>query len=270
MPEVAVLHIAREAYDFGEFVRFANSYNKYSAGIEHELVVVVKGLEEIAPTDESYLGRYRELLPRATFIPFGDVLFDLGCYAWIAKALTQKYVCFLNSRSEILADEWLAKFVEAVQVCPRAGIVGATGSWQEGLGLRFPNPHIRTNGFLMRRTHFLKYAEGWKFDTKEACNNFEHGPKGLSRQLERDGYELYVVDCDGKSYPRSEWVNSRTWRTSQQERLLLGDNRTREYHEVDEPSRRFLVGVTWYSFPTMQTLINSARGIPLSFSPKVQ
>ena len=72
---------------------------------------------------------------------------DLAAYAQAAERLEYERLCFLNSYSVILADGWLARLDRALDQ-PRAGLVGATGSWasvRSGTlnALFLPNPYRR-------------------------------------------------------------------------------------------------------------------------------
>lgn len=53
---------------------------------------------------------------------------DIAAYAYAADRLEHRRLCFLNSYSTVLAPGWLAKLDRALDQ-PRAGLVGATGSW---------------------------------------------------------------------------------------------------------------------------------------------
>jgi hypothetical protein len=72
---------------------------------------------------------------------------DLTAYAEAVKRLDHDRVCFLNSYSEILAPDWLAKLHHALDQ-PEVGLVGATGSWASVRSsvlnsLFLPNPYRR-------------------------------------------------------------------------------------------------------------------------------
>ena len=104
--------------------RFLRSYRERPAGCEHELVVLLNNVP----------ARLRpELLAELEGVPhrllaLAEPVQDLAAYAWAAERLEHERLCFLNSHSELLADGWLAKLQSALEE-PRAGLVGATGSW---------------------------------------------------------------------------------------------------------------------------------------------
>ncbi|MFW8646000.1 glycosyltransferase family A protein [Rhizobium beringeri] len=80
--------------------------------------------------------------------------------------------------------------------------------WAESLSLansnaafrefpHFPNPHIRSNAFLVKRDDLL--AIPLEDKGKMAACRFESGKEGLSMHLLRQGLDILVVGADGKS-----------------------------------------------------------------------
>jgi hypothetical protein len=120
---------------------FLSSYRRYPAGVDHELVVLFNGIDEDRRTAfETELDGIEHRL-----ITLEAPVQDLAAYAQAAERLEHERLCFLNSYSVILAPEWLAKLEHALNQ-PRAGLVGATGSWasvRSGTlnGLFLPNPY---------------------------------------------------------------------------------------------------------------------------------
>ncbi len=167
---------------------------------------------------------------------------DLAAYRLAAEhAAWAEELCFVNSHSEPLADGWLAALHEGLHG-PGVGIVGATGSHESTYSaaprplkpLRkrqyppFPNPHLRTNGFMLRRRDML--GLDWPTGrSKSAAHQLESGNGGITRQLAGRGLAARVIDRDGRSLAPEEWPGSRTYRSGEQERLLIADNRTRQY-----------------------------------------
>jgi hypothetical protein len=274
-PEIAVIHLVWKPLGVDIFSTFLQSYRSRPSGIEHELVVLLKGFaseDEVAPFNERLAGTPHHALR----LP--DEGFDIGPYFAAARAVQFNYLCFLNSYSRVLGDEWLAKLHMQLT---RSGVslVGATGSYEShldahrrhlaevryprgirGIGARFrdrrvtrrlerdfdsfPNPHIRTNGFMVERTTFL----GLHFDgeqDKMDSHRFESGKHGMTRQLLAAGAEILVVGRDGIGYPHEEWALSRTFRSGEQENLLIADNRTDQYAEADEGFRALLASLAW-------------------------
>lgn len=242
-PEIAVVHLVRACNDFGHYRRFIASYLCHPAGVEHQLVLALKGLRR--PSDAE---RYLAALPdpdSALALPLPDEGFDIGAYVAVSKRLPHRFVMFINSFSEILAPNWLLYMSNALLTQPRAGFVGATGSWAVGqIGDAFPNTHLRTNGFLIDRETFAALATDREW-TKDACYQFEYGPSGLSKTILARGDELYVVDRHGRAIPHAAWRGSRVYMDGTQENLMIADNQTRLYAESTHFMRLRLNASVW-------------------------
>jgi hypothetical protein len=57
--------------------------------------------------------------------------------------------------------------------------------------------------------------------------------------------EARVVGRDGVAYPPECWQESRTFRTGEQENLLIADNRTRHYQDGGRLTRWGLAWLAW-------------------------
>ncbi|HEY5344209.1 MAG TPA: hypothetical protein VIJ66_11210 [Solirubrobacteraceae bacterium] len=121
---IAVVHLIWGPLGLDPPRRFLASYNAQPAGAEHELVVVLNGVE-----DSQRAGLEAELagvVHRTIELP--RPVQDLGAYAQALEHLEHDRICFVNSHSELLTGDWLRKLDLALEE-PRAGLVGASGSW---------------------------------------------------------------------------------------------------------------------------------------------
>ena len=108
----------------------------------------------------------------------------------------------------------------------------------------FPNPHIRSNGFMLRRDRLAAFDPA-KIQTKLDACAFESGFDGLTAQLRRAGLAAVVVSNDGKGYDVDKWARSRTFRLFDQSSLILTDNRSREFEQMSEAARAVHARMTW-------------------------
>jgi hypothetical protein len=181
---------------------------------------------------------------------------DLDTYMAAARRLDAGALCFLNSSSEILAPGWLAALHSALEH-PGVGLVGVTGSNESALSaaprplrplLRrhyppFPNPHVRTNAFMLERE--LMLALDWPASTrKRRALALESGTSSVTRQVWGHGLRALVVGRDG-AYECEHWHESRTFRGGSQENLLIADNRTRQYADAGPDLRAQLARLAW-------------------------
>lgn len=121
---IAVVHLVWGPFGPLPLRNFVRSYREHPAGAEHELIVL---LNNVGPHQRP------ELLAELGGVPhrvldLPETVQDLAAYAQAARGLEHERLCFLNSHSEILVPEWLAKLDRALDQ-PRTGLVGATGSW---------------------------------------------------------------------------------------------------------------------------------------------
>jgi hypothetical protein len=110
--------------------------------------------------------------------------------------------------------------------------------------VRYPNPHIRTNAFMIERDRFLA-LRGSSFRTKLGGYKFESGRQSLTRQILAQNLRPVVVDRNGRVYDMADWKSSSTYWTGQQANLIAADNRTRDYSEGSQQIRARLQADAW-------------------------
>jgi hypothetical protein len=264
---------------------FLRSYETHPAGADHELVILLNGAQEApqdAPRDRrdaDQLDASRAVAPltRATLaaelsgvahrlIELERPLLDLAAYGEAARRLEHARLCFLNSYSAILADDWLGHLACACEL-PDVGLAGATGSWESRAALvhgsalhwayqlaklptkrrafpRFPNPHIRTTAFMLRRDLALTLGLERARD-KDAAYLLESGRRSITRQVQARDLRAVVVGRDGHVYDFAQWPHSRTYRGGEQANLLVADNRTSDWQRAAPELRRKLSRQAW-------------------------
>ncbi len=273
MTETAVVYLVREKEGIEPVKNFINSYRANRGGMGHDLLVLYKGFsaEKETAAHEALL----EGLPhQKMFIP--DRGYDIDAYFKALKSGNYVYFCFLNTFSVIRDDAWLLKMHSWISR-DKVGLVGVTGSWESfypnvssfvksektfreklAIGWRwaiyffdmkfrfdpFPNYHIRTNAFMVRKSVMEKIVRARLLRKMDAwC--FESGKKGLSRQILGMGQDLVVVGKDGQGYPKEDWWRSDTFRQGQQSNLLISDNQTELYEKASPDMKRDLSASAW-------------------------
>lgn len=273
---IAVVYIAR---GFGAGAPaaklFFESYIKNKPDISHTLYVVIKGWSD--ESDLEYIYKSCSAF-NAKVIKLDDDGFDWGAYIRASKMLNEQWVCFLNSHSRPCSPKWLEILSEAANI-PNVGAVGATGSWSTWAFrdpfwainamsvlqypirlplqiykhykygknyLPFPNYHLRSNAFLIKRELFVEFCQTIQIPTTKAdAHILESGRIGLSSYIRDAGLELRVCGSNGLSYKPSEWILSETFRTPNQPNLLVGDNQTYNYDVARLYSKQRLEYAAW-------------------------
>jgi hypothetical protein len=108
----------------------------------------------------------------------------------------------------------------------------------------FPNPHIRSNAFMIDRQIFLDTLPG-SIDTKNDSYLFESGPDSLTQRMLQRGLKVVVVGGDGCIYEMDKWAESGTFRLGSQRNLLVKDNQTRAFDDMNTSEQRAFAAMTW-------------------------
>ena len=275
---VSVVHLVWLPFGTGLFNNFLSSYCKYSSGYPHELVLLFNGVTKEEEIDDYLRIIDEKKIPYQYKVHYGQAQ-DLEAYFWIAGQLNSTYLLFLNSYVEFMAEGWLEKYMAHVD--NRVGIIGATGSWEsyrstifkrnswkwersqsysknirkfkllvkallywQFLFPGFPNPHVRTNAFMIMRELFLSLKR-WPLNNKLAAFTLESGFNSLTAQVLRKGLEAILIDRWGNKYNKKEWAASKVFKMDQQQNLLISDNQTRRYEQADQQTRNALSYEAW-------------------------
>jgi hypothetical protein len=252
----------------GPLREFLDSYRAHQAGVEHELVIVLNGAGPEGPADgacrETLLGELEGTQHRLLELEWP--VLDLAAYGLSAQRLEHEQLCFLNSYSVVLAADWLGHLARALED-PTVGLVGASGSWESqaewvrGRALywpyqlaglcrarrdypRFPNPHIRTTAFMLKRRAFLEMGLELAHD-KRATYLLESGHRSITAQVAALGLRSMVVGRDGRAYDVDAWPTSHTYRSGDQGNLLVADRRTADWLRAPNRLRRRLSRDAW-------------------------
>jgi hypothetical protein len=269
-PAACVAYLVRMNEGLAPVQRFLDAYSAHDAGLPHRLLVLRRGFRTVGswvPFEAAFAGHgvLYEILDVA------DRGYDLSAYREAVGASGDDHICFLNTFSEVLCDGWLAHLYRSAQQAG-AGFVGATGSYESAYSayqlararrrvpgsirgwlttrrLRkeyeaFPNPHVRTNGFMLRREVALALRWG-PYRTKTDALHGESGRFGLTRQAQALGLRNLVVGRDGLSYEPDDWPRSCTFRCRDQSNLMIADNRTRQYDASPPEERSRLGRLAW-------------------------
>ena len=233
---------------------FAEGYREHAPGTDHRLVLLLNDVADPSVRD----------VCRATADELGGKLLetparqlDLAAYHEAAGRIEADRLCFLNSYSTPLVTGWLATLAAPLQQ-PEVGLVGASGSYESFSTNapivarryrarqfpRFPNPHVRTNAFILRRELMLELDWG-PIRTKLDAWKLESGWQSMTRQVWSRGLSTLVVGRDGRAYGPEELYESRTFRRGGQPNRLIDDNRTREFAQAPPRRRQRLFELAW-------------------------
>jgi len=194
------------------------------------------------------------------FAYFYDFIIDNYCKSWKARAAGQANpIAKIFAPSIIAAISRLKRSASLTELLCLARPQGSlderfqhiwTGLTSPGRRLvdysrfpPFPDPHIRSNGFMISRQHFLELKTDIK--TKLDACAFESGNNSMTSRVRRKGLGAIVVDRAGQGYDVADWVQSRTFRLGNQEDLILTDNQSRTFDAMTPGSRATHVRMSW-------------------------
>lgn len=314
LARIGVIYLCRFTEGERPVRAFVDSYRAHPAGADHDLHVIFKGFP-----DKNSLAAVRALFGELPVhsLELEDKGYDIGSYFAAAQIIADRRLIFFNTFTELLADDWLRKFDDALNR-PGVGLVGATGSWQSPRSLYqaswrralywirhpleyvrradtdrqpiwdsrkaqdatapvveteasdarvlarigrslyrlirfdrhllpyapYPNPHIRTNAFMIERDRFLPLTIP-SFRTKFDVYRFESGLDSLTSQIIAQGLKTVVVDRHGDVHEPADWKASATYWIDEQKNLIAADNRTRDYSGGTALDRARLQAHAW-------------------------
>ena len=260
---------------------FFHAYQAHSPGCAHELIVIakgwsiIKGREDLAQLVDANGGRIVEM---------PDDGFDWGAYMRVAPLLTHEWVSFLNTHSRPRVEGWLNTLKTAAEKSGAGvGSVGATASWESSAGTSpselstanykqllnspkevmhclarflkniwafpaFPNPHLRSNAFIVRARLFQEFVATQSIPRgKRDAHKMESGRSGFSAYLKNRGLAILVASANGQSHEPKHWLDSQTFRVPGQSNLLVSDNQTTAYEIANINQQKILECRAWGS-----------------------
>ncbi len=123
--DTVVVHLVWAPLGPEALTRFAESYRRHVAGVEHRLLILLNGFradQDLAPWRRALKHLQHEELRIA------DPVLDLAAYRQAVELVPAARYCFLNSYSVVRADGWL-ELMTSIASRPGVGAVGASGSW---------------------------------------------------------------------------------------------------------------------------------------------
>jgi len=225
---------------------FLSSITRNPAGTPYDLVILDKGLRRHGERPLSSDADFNAPPGCSSVrrIAIADAGYDIHAYFTGADEVQTPLVLFFNSHARLMGESWLVAYEAAHAALPQPALVGATASYEPlDEATPFPNAHVRSNGVLIDRLVWL--SRECPASDKRACNRFEAGAQGLSRQMLEEGGGIGIVTRQGKLIGVDDWPRAACFRVRQQEELLVADNRTVAYALSSHSQRQRLARLAW-------------------------
>ena len=282
--QITVIYIAWGGLPIDTVKNFFESYEKFQAGYPHNLIIISRDYE--AESEEfSIINDYTKKF-NAKLINTPNIGQDFGAYYTGAKETNAEYILCLNSHSVIMCDDWILKFIRAKEKFPQMELIGSGGGWHKSISYynyyneilkqnnkknwmyhiqknkiriinlfdrfknfqHFPNPFIRTNAFLIKKSLYIDFIE--KECHKKLPKNklqayrMENGNRSLSRYVLKRGYNYCVVGRNNQIFMKDEFNISGTYH-SEFENYIVKDKQIKIFENADIKSRKCMENAAW-------------------------
>lgn len=132
----------------------------------------------------------------------------------------------------------------------------------------FPNPHIRSNAFMLRLKDWNSITEDKTLKTKTDSLLFESGVDGLSNFFFHQGRKILIVGSDGKGYSPLDWPEGGFFRSKNQENLLVKDNQIEYYLGASKSLQNLLRLCAWGDYLLENKGQKILRGLSFPQAPE--
>jgi len=199
--------------------RFSNSYRQYSAGIAHDLILLITNPN---PPTTKYINNFANL--SYALMHYSGSGWDIGAYQSASRDLhAYDMVMFLNSQAFPVKHNWLLSFYRVFSLYGLS-ILGACSSFQIA-------PHIRTASLATSPTLLTDYPLTVT-NRSEACL-FEHSLHNFSLWGLHKGLPVGTVTTHGYTSLKESRNDPEIFRRGGQTALLIEDRHTLLYRNFD-------------------------------------
>lgn len=280
---IAIVYLFYCPYGIEKLKKFLHSYNNNKPYFSNKIYIIFKeiqlkesNLEQVEKECISYSLNYQILecqLPG----------FDINTYQWVAQQVIEDYLIFFNTNSVLLHPNWCDFYTK--HITKNTGAISATASFNSHINTvlqennfhynrklsfkenlasykmllkaifiwpflykKFPNPHIRTNAFLINRKVFLTLNIKNPLKSKREAYLAESGRNSITQQLLKKNLTVGVVNNNGDYFDLQEAYKANTFWNNQQENLLVADNQTELYKNANETQKKQLSLLAWGNF----------------------
>ena len=221
--------------------RFADTYTHFSAGQDHELILV--------DSHGGYSSEIKKVFNGIahSVVPYSGLGWDIGGHLHVASQLpAADWIMCFSSWGYFRRDGWLFAFEQARQM-HGDGLYGSTASWEK-------SRHIRGTGFFIRCGLLHEYP--FQVNSREESFSFEVGPESLTEWCIDNDYGAWIVTPRKTvSLNRAEFLRN-GFRRGNQTDIWTFDKHTDLFEQGSVQEQKVL---TARSYPKARTILGQAR-----------
>lgn len=250
MKKVIIAYLSSGFVDIKSLKKFLVNFKKNKPGYPHELIICFKLLEK------------SEKKKRERLIKKYKIFFDnnktndheWGTLKRLCVVNKDRKIFWMNDHSYPVKKNWLRKLMNHYK---KKRFLGTSGSFSSHFSNSFyrhkndsylkaiikiifflfsvpsfPNPHVRTTGFLINSNDFVKFMKFKWVRTKLQSFLIESGNNSLTNFFKAKNYDIFVVNRDGKKFDLNSMRNSCTFAYKSQSKFLISDNQIRAYSNL--------------------------------------
>ncbi len=254
--KILVCYLITKFDDVNTLLKFLENYNKLNSGYSHELLICFKLF------DKKKLEYFKKVLKNTTYIEYLDDYiyndFDLGSYSRVALKYPSRHIFFLNSYSYPICENWLNIIIKNYEENTILATSASCESILSSIKLKkfykfvahlikllnykkffypFPNPHIRTTGFLIKGSDFAEFMVNKLIKSKIDVWKLESGKESLTIFLKNKNFKIYVINQDGNKFEEKDWKLSETYNYTDHSKSIISDKHIRKYDLLSEKEK---------------------------------
>ena len=264
--KILVCYLFTKFDEEDDLKKFIDNYKSFSSGYNHKLIICLKLLNK---DKINYLNNFLDS-KNIKFELFNDINknndFDFGSYYRIAKKYKDYLIFYLNASSRPISNNWLKLLINNYSTNTIIGTTASYESHASNIKLKkfykiisfifkiiknniyfnpFPNPHLRTTGFLIKAEDYINFYKSKSCKNKFDSWKIESGKSSITNFFLDKNFNVLLVNSDGKSFNSTHWHDSNTYCFKETSKLLISDKHTRKFDNMSDNDKEKIIRVVW-------------------------
>lgn len=255
MKKIIIAYLSSGFVSTKSLKTFLVNYKKNKPGYPHELVICFKLLDE-------FERKKREKLIKNNKIFYDKVNtndHEWGTLKRLCELNKNKIIFWMNDHSYPVERNWLKKIMKHYK---KNALFGTSGSYSSHFSNsfyrnkndnylvalmkivfflfsvpKFPNPHIRTTGFLINSNEFIEFMKFKWIRIKLQSFLIESGYNSLTNFFRKKNYSVFIINKNGQKYDLENMRESCTFAYKNQNKFLISDNQIRSYLKLSNKQK---------------------------------